>query len=139
MIIAILVIISSIIGLIGFFIANPIMFYVGGAISFFDMVRYWTVMTIEKDRAEIKQIRENRFYQRMKNSAIYHAKNEKELKGLIRQFIISNIIGRVITYGLGFGLLLYFFSWKAFIWIGIVGGLGYIFMIAPKILHRKKT
>lgn len=137
MIIAVIVIISSIIGLIGFTIANPIMFYVGGAISFIDMVRYIIFMMIEKDKAQIGKIRKNRAYQRTKNSAIYYAKTEQELKRLINQFIIGNIAGRVITYGLAFGILFYFFSWYAPIWIGILFGFFYIFTVIPKLFHKK--
>ena len=56
--IAILVIICSIIALIGFLIGNQPMFYVGGAISFFDLIRYMTITKIEEDKAKIQQIKE---------------------------------------------------------------------------------
>jgi hypothetical protein len=121
--IAILVIICSIIALIGFLIGNQQMFYVGGAISFFDLIRYMTITKIKEDKAKIQQIKER--------------STEKELKGSIRQFIITGIFGSLITFGLAFGLLFYFFSWEAFIWIGIVVGFGYNFTVIPKYFHKK--
>jgi hypothetical protein len=135
--IAILVIVSSIIGLVGFFIDNSMMFYIGGTISLLDLIRYLALKTIEEDKAKIQEIKKTRFYQRKKNSIIYRAENEEELKGIIKQFIISNVFGYIIIYSLGCGLLFYFFSYKAFIWAGIVVGLGYNLSIIPKLLHKK--
>ena len=137
MVLAILAIISSIIGIIGFFTGNPTMFYLGGVFSFLDLIRYLILKTIEEDKFKIEQIKKNRFYQRKKNGPIYYAETEEELKGLLKQFIIVNILGLIIIYILGFGLLYYFFSWKGFVWIGIGAGLGYNFSVIPKLLHTK--
>ncbi len=137
MTIAIIVIISSIVGLIGFIIGNSMMFYIGGAISFFDFLRYSILTSLNEKKLEIQQIKENRSYQRGPNKPIKHLSSEKELKGLIRYLIILDTLAAIITYSFGFAFLYYFFSWKAFIWIGIVVGLGYSFTVLPKYLNNK--
>ncbi len=137
MIFVIIVLISSTIGLVGFFINNPIMFYVGGTISLLDMIRYLIIKTINKDKMEIENIKRFGFYQRSKNSAMYHAKNRKELDRLIKQFIFGNVVGRVISYSIIIGLIYWIFSWEGFIWIGIVGGFGYIYILIMLLRGKK--
>lgn len=128
---------SSIIGLVGFFIANPVMFYVGGAISFIGMIRYYIVSLIAKDKNKIRLIKENRSYQRTKYSEVYYAKTEKEVTNLKNRFLMGTIISRVLVYGITLGAVFYFFSWNAYIWVGIAFGLCYVFTLPPILFRRK--
>lgn len=126
---AILVLISSTIGIIGYLISNDIMFYIGGSISFIDLLRYTTLNTMLETKQKIGLIKKNKYFQSNQNSPVYYARNVNDLKSLINKYVFGNVLVRVISFIIILGLLFYFFSWEAFIWIGILGGFGYLITI----------
>lgn len=136
MIIAILTVFCSILGLIGFFVSIKL-FYIFGVLSLLSMIMYGVLMEINKNKIEIEKIRYNGFYRRTKNRELSIARTKEEKEKLVKQFLFGSILSNVSSFIIICGVLLFLFSYKIFIWAGIIGGFGYLVSIF-KIFRIKK-
>lgn len=119
-----IIFLCSILGLVSYLIGNEMLFFACGLISFGGCIRYAALFIIRKDKIEIENLRQ-----------LYENRSEKERAGLVKKLIFVNLIGRVITYSVAFGLLYWFFGWYGFLWLGILFGLAYLFEI-KKIIRK---
>lgn len=134
--IVIMSMVATIVGIIGFFINNTA-FYIGGLVSFILSVLYITINTYVKDIKKIEEIKTTKSFQRTRNSQVYYADTDEQISNLIKQFMIGSIVGRILSYGLSIGIILYFFRLSGFVWIGIAFGLFYIPEVIKSLTRRQ--
>jgi hypothetical protein len=126
---SIIVLLSSTVGLIGFFISNPYMFFIGGLISFIDLIRYTILTSIIQYKEKMKFYNEYDFTTVSGEEKIELEFTLKSRIQNLKQDVRNQIIGFIVLCA----LLLWFFGLKSFVWIGIIGGFGYFyFLISPK-------
>jgi hypothetical protein len=129
-------ILTSIVGLVGFFI-NKTAFLVGGIISFIFMAIYLVNIAIVREREEEIEIMKNGSYQRTKNSVIFKANNVEELRMIIAQVRMTNIVSKSFIYVVVCLIIFLLFKWNGFVWLGIAFGLAYILELIKKVFSRR--